>query len=74
MKVISHSTLVVTKEGKPHDVPPGTPVDLNDEEAKDLIKRGIVTAVITDEAKPTDKETLPKDKAGGGVPKAGNPQ
>lgn len=73
MKVISHSTLVVTKDGKPHDVPPGTPVDLNDEEAKDLIKRGIVTAVVTGEAKPTDKETLPKDKAGGGTPKAGNP-
>lgn len=72
MKVVSHSTLVITKEGKPHDVSPGTPVDLEDEEAKDLIKRGIVTAV--DAAKPADKETPPKDKAGGSASKAGNAQ
>lgn len=70
MKVISRSTLVVTKDGKPHDVPPGTPVELDKAEAEDLIKRGIVTAVDTGEGKSAEQ---PKEKSGGN-PKAGNPQ
>ena len=50
MKVTSNSTLVVTKGGKPHDIAPGTPVDIDDDEARDLIARGIAVKVAKAEA------------------------
>lgn len=74
MKVTSHTTLVVGKAGKSEQVPPGTPVDLDDDEAKDLIARGIAVKVGKAEAKPTEKET--KEPQGGknpADPQAGKP-
>lgn len=74
MKVTSHTTLVVGKAGKSEQVPPGTPVDLDDDEAKDLIARGIAVKVGKAEAKPAEKET--KEPQGGknpADPQAGNP-
>lgn len=56
MKVTSHTTLVVGKAGKSEQVPPGTPVELDDEEAKDLIARGIAVKVGKAETKPAEKE------------------
>lgn len=66
MKVTSHTTLVVGKAGKSEQVPPGTPVDLDDDEAKDLIARGIAVKVGKAEAKPAEKET--KEPQGGKTP------
>ncbi len=57
MKVTSHTTLVVGKAGKSEQVPPGTPVDIDDEEAKDLIARGIAVKVGKADTKPLEKET-----------------
>lgn len=74
MKVTSHTTLIVGKAGKSEQVPPGTPVDLDDDEAKDLIARGIAVKVGKAEAKPAEKET--KEPQGGknpADPQAGNP-
>jgi hypothetical protein len=65
MKVISHTTLVVGKAGKSHPVPPGAPVDIEDEEARDLIARGLAIKVGKAE-KPTEKE--PKEPKGGKPP------
>ena len=62
MKVISHTTLVVGKAGKSHPVPPGTPVDVEDEEARDLIARGLAIKVGKAD-KPAEKE--PKEPKGG---------
>ena len=59
MKVTSHSTLVVTKNGKPHEVPPGTPVDIDDEEALDLIKRGHAAKVAKAETPAPEKPEKP---------------
>lgn len=66
MKVTSHTTLVVGKAGKSEQVPPGTPVELDDEEAKDLIARGIAVKVAKTDAKPAEKET--KEPQGGKQP------
>lgn len=55
MKVTSYSTLVATKNGKPYDVPPGMPVELEDEEAADLIKRGIAVKAAKAEAPAPEK-------------------
>lgn len=66
MKVTSHTTLVVGKAGKSEQVPPGTPVDLDDDEAKDLIARGIAVKVGKVETKPAEKE--PKEPQGGKPP------
>ena len=66
MKVTSHTTLVVGKAGKSEQVPPGTPVELDDEEAKDLIARGIAVKVGKAETKPAEKE--PKEPQGGKQP------
>ncbi len=66
MKVTSHTTLVVGKAGKSEQVPPGTPIDLDDEEAKDLIARGIAVKVSKADAKPAEKET--KEPQGGKPP------
>lgn len=63
MKVTSHTTLVVGKAGKSEQVPPGTPVDIDDEEAKDLIARGLAIKVGKADAKPAEKET--KEPQGG---------
>lgn len=63
MKVTSHTTLIVGKAGKSEQVPPGTPVDIDDDEAKDLIARGIAIKVGKAEAKPAEKET--KEPQGG---------
>jgi len=71
MKITSHSTLVVTKGGKPHDIPPGTPVDIDDEEAKDLIARGIAVKVAKAEAPAPEN---PAKNNGGGNSGAGNSQ
>ena len=68
MKVTSHTTLVIGKAGKSEQVPPGTPVDIEDEEAKDLIARGIAVRVSKAESKPAEKET--KDPQGGKQPPA----
>jgi hypothetical protein len=65
MKVTSHTTLVVGKAGKSEQVPPGTPVELDDEEAKDLIARGIAIKVGKAD-KPAEKET--KEPQGGKPP------
>jgi hypothetical protein len=66
MKVTSHTTLVVGKAGKSEQVPPGTPVDIDDDEAKDLIARGIAVKVGKAETKPAEKE--PKEPQGGKPP------
>jgi hypothetical protein len=66
MKVTSHTTLIVGKAGKSEQVPPGTPVDLDDDEAKDLIARGIAIKAGKAEAKPAEKET--KEPQGGKQP------
>jgi len=66
MKVTSHTTLVVGKAGKSEQVPPGTPVDIDDDEAKDLIARGIAAKVGKAETKPAEKE--PKEPQGGKPP------
>jgi hypothetical protein len=66
MKVTSHTTLVVGKAGKSQQVPPGTPVDIDDDEAKDLIARGIAVKVGKAETKPAEKE--PKEPQGGKPP------
>jgi hypothetical protein len=66
MKVTSHTTLVVGKTGKSEQVPPGTPVDIDDDEAKDLIARGIAVKVGKAETKPAEKE--PKEPQGGKPP------
>ncbi len=68
MKVTSHTTLIVGKAGKSEQVPPGTPVDIEDEEARDLIARGIAVRVSKAESKPAEKET--KDLQGGKQPPA----
>lgn len=60
MKVTSHSTLVVTKNGKPHEVPPGTPVDIEDEEARDLIERGLAVKAAKAEAPAPEKPEKPE--------------
>lgn len=60
MKITSQSTLVVTKNGKPQDVPPGTPVDIDDEEARDLIERGIVVKAAKAEAPAPEKPEKPE--------------
>jgi hypothetical protein len=69
MKVTSHTTLVVGKAGKSEQVPPGTPVDIDDDEAKDLIARGIAVKVGKADVKPAEKET--KDLQGGKPPAEG---
>lgn len=66
MKVTSHTTLVVGKAGKSEQVPPGTPVDIDDDEAKDLIARGIAVKVGKAETKPAEKG--PKEPQGGKPP------
>lgn len=60
MKVTSHSTLVVTKNGKPHEVPPGTPVDIEDEEARDLIERGLAVKAAKAESPAPEKPEKPE--------------
>ncbi len=66
MKITSHTTLVVGKAGKAEEIPPGTPVDIDDDEAKDLIARGIAVKVGKAETKPAEKE--PKEPQGGKPP------
>lgn len=66
MKVTSHTTLVVGKAGKSEQVPPGTPVDIEDEEARDLIARGIAVRAGKAESKPAEKES--KEPQGGKPP------
>lgn len=66
MKITSHTTLVVGKAGKSEEVPPGTPVDIDDDEARDLIARGIAVKVGKAETKPAEKE--PKEPQGGKPP------
>jgi hypothetical protein len=73
MKVTSHTTLVVGKAGKSYPVPPGTPVDIEDEEARDLIARGLAVKVGKPD-KPVEKE--PKEPKGSKPPadsQDGNP-
>lgn len=41
MRITSHITLVVGTPGKQTEIPPGKPVDVDDEEALDLISRGL---------------------------------
>ncbi len=66
MKITSHTTLVVGKVGKAEEIPPGTPVDIDDDEAKDLIARGIAVKAGKAESKPSEKE--PKEPQGGKPP------
>lgn len=70
MKVTSYSTLIVGKAGKPEEVPPGTPVNLDDDEARDLIERGIVVKVGKAAAAPVEPpaETPPADPEAGKQP------
>lgn len=76
MKVTSHSTLVVTKNGKPHEVPPGTPVDIEDEEARDLIERGHAVEAVKAAAPAPEKleKTDPAKNNGGNGQKNGKQQ
>jgi hypothetical protein len=77
MKVTSHSTLVVTKDKKPHEVPPGTPVEIDDEEALDLIERGLAVEAVkaTAPEKPEKPEkTDPAKNNGGNGQKNGKQQ
>jgi hypothetical protein len=69
MKVTSHTTLVIGKAGKAEEIPPGTSVDIDDDEAKDLIARGIAIKVGKADAKPAEKET--KEPQGGKPPAEG---
>lgn len=69
MKITSHTTLVVGKAGKAEEIPPGTPVDIDDDEAKDLIARGIAIKLNKADAKPAEKET--KELQGGKPPAEG---
>ena len=45
MKITSHTTLVTGSDKGPVDHPPGTPVDLRIDEARDLIARSIAWTV-----------------------------
>ena len=69
MKVTSHTTLIVGKAGKAEEISPGTPVDIDDDEAKDLIARGIAVKVGKADVKPAEKEA--KDPQGGKSPAEG---
>lgn len=71
MRVTSHTTLIVTKGNKPQEIPPGTPVDIDDDEAADLIKRGIAMKVAKAEAPAPEN---PAKNNGGGNPGAGTGQ
>ncbi len=57
MRITSHTTLITGKPGKPEAIEPGVAVDLDDEEAKDLIARGLAVR-----AAKIERETHPKDK------------
>jgi len=74
MRITSHTTLLVGEGKDAEYVQPGTPVELDDKEAAKLIARGLAVKAVKAEPKPADKETPPKEKTGGGTPKAGNPQ
>ena len=65
MKVTSHTTIAVTKEKKLHYLPPGTVVELEKEEALDLIQRGIAVSAEPPKDKPVDKDK-PTDPASDG--------
>lgn len=73
MRITSHTTLLVGKGENAEYVEPGTVVELEDDEAEKLIARGFAVKAVKAESKPAEKETPPKEKAGGN-PKAGNPQ
>ena len=73
MKIVSHTTLVVTKGGKPQDIAPNTPVDIDDDEARDLIERGLAVKAAKTET-PAPEKTDPAKNNGGGNPGAGNGQ
>lgn len=68
MKVTSHTTLVIGKAGKAEEIPPGTPVDIDDDEAKDLIARGLAVRVAKAEPKPEKEKTPDKEMQGGKSP------
>lgn len=72
MRITSHTTLLVGDAKNAEYVIPGTVVELDDNEAGKLIARGLAVKVAKPEVKPADKEMQPKDKSGGGTPKAGN--
>lgn len=72
MKITSHTTLVVTKGGKPQDIAPNTPVDIDDDEARDLIERGLAVKAAKSEA-PAPEKADPA-KSNGGNSGAGNGQ
>jgi hypothetical protein len=55
MKITSHTTLVVTKGGKPQDIAPNTPVDIDDDEARDLIERGLAVKAAKAETPAPEK-------------------
>lgn len=74
MRIISHTTLLVGEGKKAEYVEPGKPVELDDDEAASLIKRGLAAKAVKVEPKPAEKETPPKEKTGSGNPKAGNSQ
>ena len=57
MRITSHTTLVTGKPGKMEAIEPGVAVDVDDEEAKDLIARGLAVR-----AAKAEKEAHPKDK------------
>ena len=69
MKITSHTTLIIGKVGKAEEIPPGTPVDIDDDEAKNLIARGIAVKVGKADTKPAEKET--KEPQGGKPPAEG---
>lgn len=71
MKITSHTTLMVGKGDKAEYVDPGTPVELDDNEAAQLIKRGLAVKVAKTET-PAPEKTDPAKNNGGNGQGAGN--
>lgn len=61
MKVISNFTARVAKDKGFVDVPPGTEIELPDDEARDKLARGLVSQAPA-KSKPPQPETQVKDK------------
>ncbi|MBL0320083.1 MAG: hypothetical protein IPP74_12470 [Alphaproteobacteria bacterium] len=61
MRITSHTTLVVGKPGKAESVLPGTAVDIDDDEAEDLIHRGLAVKVVKTKSKVSHIES-PSDE------------
>ncbi len=61
MRITSHTTLVVGKPGKTESVFPGTAVDIDDEEAENLIHRGLAVKAVKIKFKASTTEPSPDE-------------